>query len=161
MKKVIYLTVLCCSMFTASFGQTFDLSSTAFEVGDKYMPEPKIWFYYARDEIQDSSYIILDKIAAFLIENKSVVVEVGQHTDWVNPKYSIRYTDKRAKSIVTYLIGKGISKERLIPKGYGDSKMLIPKVKIDQLTNEEEKQKARMVNRRTEFVILSTNYNGK
>jgi len=87
-----------------------------------------------------------------------LVLEVGQHSDWVNPKYSVRLTQKRAQSIVDYLISKGVSKYRLVAKGYGDSKMIIPTEKIDKLTKDIEKEKARAVNRRTEFVILSKDY---
>ena len=54
----------------------------------------------------------------------------------------MRLSQERAKSCVDYLISKGIAKERLLPQGYGETKLLIPKA-----TTEEEHQK----NRRTAF----------
>ncbi len=85
-------------------------------------------------------------------------------------------SQKRAQSVVDYLISKGIASDRLQAKGYGESqpKEVDEKVKADhdfldleevlteefinQLTSPDLQEKAHQVNRRTEFRVLSTDY---
>jgi outer membrane protein OmpA-like peptidoglycan-associated protein len=69
---------------------------------------------------------------------------------------SRRLSLSRAQSIVDYLIGKGISADRLKAVGYGAVKVLVSDNEIDKLKTPEEKELAHAKNRRTEFKILKT-----
>jgi len=87
----------------------------------------------------------LEIVYQLLVDNPNIYVEISGHTDnvgsaAVNNKLSL----ERAKSVVDYLIQKGIAKERLTSVGYGFDKPIAPN------TTEEGRQK----NRRTEFKII-------
>jgi outer membrane protein OmpA-like peptidoglycan-associated protein len=72
-------------------------------------------------------------------------IELGSHTDSKgSDEYNMRLSENRSKSVVDYLISKGISSSRLVAKGYGETKP------IDTNDTEEGRQN----NRRTEFKIL-------
>lgn len=104
--------------------------------------------YYDLDkfDIRPDAAIELDKIVQILKDNPQLKVELGSHTDTRSSDYyNLRLSQKRAESAVNYLNIKGISKERLTAKGYGETELIIQKAK-----NEEEHQ----INRRTEFKIL-------
>jgi outer membrane protein OmpA-like peptidoglycan-associated protein len=77
--------------------------------------------------------------------NKLVKIQISGHTDNTGDKQrNILLSNNRAKAVTEYLISKGIDKDRLSFKGYGDSKPVVP--------NDSEAHKA--MNRRTEFMIL-------
>jgi len=66
-----------------------------------------------------------------LNNNPNIVIELGSHTDFrSDDKYNLELSQKRAQSVVNYLIEKGIEPERLVAKGYGETK---PKV-VDKKT---------------------------
>jgi len=95
--------------------------------------------------LKDQSKVELQKLIEFMLHNKEVKIQISGHTDNTGDKQkNITLSDNRAKSVTEYLIAKGIAKERLTYKGYGDSKPLVP--------NDSETHKA--MNRRTEFMIL-------
>lgn len=95
--------------------------------------------------------IELDKLIYFMYTNPEVIIEAGSHTDCIGTKSSnLRLSNKRAKVIRDYVISKGISKERIIGKGYGESR---PLNKCD--CNENNcSEKDYSTNRRTEFRIV-------
>ena len=100
--------------------------------------------------LRPSSKERLDSLVEFLDLNNNLVVEINSHTDVRgNDMYNMRLSEARAKSVVDYLIQNGIEKERLVPKGYGETMPLV----IDAKT-EEEHQK----NRRTTFRMLSQDF---
>ncbi len=104
-----------------------------------------IFFETGKADIKEESTPTLTKLLAFLEEIPSAVVEISGHTDNVgNPEANRVLSEQRAKSVVDYLIAKGIQKERLIAVGYGDVKP------IDDNLGEE----GRTNNRRTEFKVL-------
>ena len=73
-------------------------------------------------------------------------IEISSHTDSKGANdYNFKLSDNRAKSVVDYLISKGISSARLVYKGYGEEKPIS--------TNDTDE--GRQLNRRTEFKILS------
>ena len=75
--------------------------------------------------IDKKSIAVLDDLYSFLVQNPTVKIEVGGHTNNVpSADYCDILSTKRAKSIVEYLIQKGIAKERLTYKGYGKMKPL-------------------------------------
>ena len=119
----------------------------------------------------------LDEMIKMLNDNPNVTIELGAHTDRKgSEQYNERLAQRRAQSVVDYLIAGGIDKERLEAKGYGKS---VPKVinkklaksfdflnEGDVLTEEfiltltpEQQEMADQINRRTEFKVLRTTYN--
>jgi outer membrane protein OmpA-like peptidoglycan-associated protein len=137
----------------AGIAQTFNLESKRFNVGDVYQPTPIIMFELGRSEILENSFIQLDSIAALLILHDSLSIEIGNHSDKIDPRRSSSYSQKRAESIVNYLIDKGIDPNRLSAIGYGVSRPIVAERTIVDMDSEEEKQKAWMRNYRAEFVI--------
>jgi outer membrane protein OmpA-like peptidoglycan-associated protein len=95
--------------------------------------------------LRDESRVELQKLIEFLNFNKLVKIQISGHTDNTGDKQrNILLSNNRAKAVTEYLISKGIDKDRLSFKGYGDSKPVVP--------NDSEAHKA--MNRRTEFMIL-------
>ncbi len=105
-----------------------------------------IYFDFNKATIRKESYPVLDSIYRFLAENPTIVVEVAGHADERGGyEYNIRLTQARANAVVDYLVKKGISPNRLIPKGYGWTQPVIKGAKT-----EREHQ----LNRRVEFRII-------
>ena len=120
----------------------------------------------------------LDSLASILRENPTIVVELGSHTDRKgSDDYNMRLSERRAMSVIDYLVSAGINQERLTHKGYGKSTpktvtrriaetypqlhegdVLTPDY-IDRLANDTDRDIADQINRRTEFKVLSTDYN--
>ena len=111
-----------------------------------------------------------------LNENPNVTIELSAHTDYKgSDQYNERLSQRRAESVVGYLIDHGIAADRLTPKGYGESKPKTIKRKVaeryaflkagDVLTEdfitklpEEQQEQCNQLNRRTEFTVLRTTY---
>lgn len=107
--------------------------------------------YYDLDkwEIRPDAAKELDKLVKVLNDNPNIHVELSSHTDSrAGDKYNMVLSDKRAKATVDYLIARGISKDRLTWKGYGESR-LVNKCTNKVTCTEEEHQ----ANRRTEFKV--------
>lgn len=104
---------------------------------------PGIEYDYDKATLRPASKKILDELYDFLVLNNNLSVEISSHTDERgSDSYNLKLSQERAKSVVDYLIEKGIAKDRLVAQGYGETKLLIPKAQT-----EEEHQK----NRRTAF----------
>lgn len=104
-----------------------------------------VFFETASFELEKKSEVELDKLVEFLIENATMKIEIGGHTDDVGDDESNRLlSDNRAKAVEGYLISNGIDASRLKHKGYGETQPIAD--------NESEEGKAQ--NRRTEFKIL-------
>jgi len=95
----------------------------------------------------EDSYPVLDEVYDFLMLNRDLVVEIGGHTNTIPAhEYCDRLSTERAKSVVDYLIRKGVAAERLEYKGYGKREPLIY----------DKKSKAnRLKNQRVEIKVLS------
>jgi peptidoglycan-associated lipoprotein len=109
--------------------------------------------YYDLDKynIRPDAAVELDKIVKLMKEYPNMVLELGSHTDSrANDQYNITLSQNRAKSAVAYLVKRGISKDRLTWKGYGETK-LVNGCFNDVKCTEDEHQK----NRRTTFKVLS------
>lgn len=107
-----------------------------------------IYYETAKAELKPESKASLDKeLVKLLQDNPQLIIEIGSHTDDVGSnEYNQKLSQQRAESVVNYLIGKGIPKERMLARGYGESKPIAPN------TTPEGRQK----NRRTEFKIIGT-----
>lgn len=155
---IVHIVLLVLTHSGVAFGKTVSLNDTSFVVGDK-LPVFPIIYVYDKPDLLPSSFPFLDSIAAFLMRNPNICLEVGGHTDLADlEKYSRCFTLKRAESVVAFLVGRGIERERLLPKGYSDSEILISPEQIEKLPTKEEKEKAHLLNRRTEFKIIRTDY---
>jgi peptidoglycan-associated lipoprotein len=144
---------------------------------DKPIELPNIFYDFNKYDLRPESMVSLDKLVETLTDNPNVTIELMSHTDSRDTEeYNQDLSQKRAQSVVQYLIEKGIAPERLSPRGYGESS---PKVVdtsiagqyrflsegsvlseqfINSLANEEQKEIAHQINRRTEFRVLRTDY---
>jgi len=121
--------------------------------------------------------VSLDNLVETLNDNPNVTIELMSHTDSRGtPADNMELSQKRAQSVVDYLISKGIAADRLQARGYGESQPKVVDEKviaqydflelddvlseafINQLESPELQEKAHQVNRRTEFRVLSTEY---
>jgi outer membrane protein OmpA-like peptidoglycan-associated protein len=103
-----------------------------------------IEFKYASDELLASSLKSLDEVAIILLENTELTLTIEAHADnRGRPERNMMWSDRRAESVANYFIGKGISKDRLRWKGFGDTRPVAD--------NETEEGRAR--NRRVEMKI--------
>jgi len=92
---------------------------------DNILKIDNIYFDFDKATIRPESYVILDNIVNFLKENAEARIELSAHTDAAgNDKYNLKLSDDRAKSCYNYLVTKGIAASRLVPKGYGETKLL-------------------------------------
>jgi peptidoglycan-associated lipoprotein len=110
-----------------------------------------IYFEYNMADIRTDAAKELDKLVELLNDNPEIKIEMGSHTDSVASEvYNIELSQRRAESTVSYLIRKGIATERLVAKGYGESKPIARNTNPDGTDNPDGRQR----NRRTEFKIL-------
>ena len=104
----------------------------------------------------------LDFLYTTLTDNPNIVIELQAHTDCRgSDKYNKKLSQRRAQSCVDYLISKGIPKERMVPVGYGEDRPRMEGLEcgsIDRLSTKEEQEAAHQKNRRTQFIVLSTDY---
>ena len=144
---------------------------------DKPIELPNIFYDFGKWDLRPESMVSLDKLVETLNDNPNITIELMSHTDSRDTEeYNQDLSQKRAQSVVQYLIEKGIEAERLSARGYGESG---PKVVdallseqytflksgtslteqyINTLSGEEQKEIAHQVNRRTEFRVLRTDY---
>lgn len=132
-------------------------------------------------DLRPESMVSLDKLVETLNNNPNIVIELGSHTDFrSDDKYNIDLSQKRAQSVVNYLIEKGIESDRLIAKGYGETtpkkvdkkfaerypgflvvdEILTEKF-IKALSTVEEQEVCHQANRRTEFKVIREDYVSK
>ena len=135
-----------------------------------------IFYDFDKAVLRDESKLALDSMVILLKEHPNIVVEMASHTDRVgSDKYNQGLSQRRAQSVVDYLIENGIPKERLKPTGYGKSRPKTVTKRIHAqypqfeegvtLTEEfikglskEDREAADQINRRTEFTVLDTTY---
>jgi outer membrane protein OmpA-like peptidoglycan-associated protein len=110
-----------------------------------------IYYNFNRAEIREDAAKELDKLVQLLIDNPEIKIELGSHTDSVDSEsFNILLSQRRAESAVQYIVQNGIAPDRLVAKGYGESKPIARNTNPDGTDNPVGRQK----NRRTEFKIL-------
>ena len=135
-----------------------------------------IFYDFDKATLRPESATALDELVKLLNENPNVTIELSAHTDYKgSDQYNERLSQRRAESVVNYLIEHGIAADRLTPKGYGEGKPKTIKKKVaeryaflkagDVLTEdfiaklpEEQQEQCNQLNRRTEFTVLRTTY---
>ena len=135
-----------------------------------------IFYDFDKAVLRDESKLALDSMVMLLKEHPNIVIEMASHTDRVGTaKYNQGLSQRRAQSVVDYLIANGIPRERLKPAGYGESR---PKTVTKRIHNQypqfeegvtlteefikglskEDQAAADQINRRTEFQVIDTDY---
>ncbi|NLV53001.1 MAG: OmpA family protein [Bacteroidales bacterium] len=142
-----------------------------------------IFYEFDKADLTPESTEALDRLVVMMNENANITIELSAHCDYRgNDSYNQRLSQRRAESVVRYLIQHGVAKDRLTAVGYGESRPKIiskklaetlltgdPKVEVqenDTLTEayildvkDEKKQEVlNALNRRTEFRVLRTTY---
>jgi peptidoglycan-associated lipoprotein len=134
-------------------------------------------YAFGSADLQPESIVALDTLIELLQANPTITIELMAHTDHVgSEQFNFELSQRRAQSVVNYLIEKGISAQRLVAKGYGETwpKTVTREIAAqydflnrgDELTEafilklptEEQRQIAQGINRRTEFRVLRTDY---
>jgi outer membrane protein OmpA-like peptidoglycan-associated protein len=106
-----------------------------------------IYFEYDKSNITAQGANELDKLVKVMKENPTMVIFVKSHTDSKGKSsYNLKLSEQRAQSTVQYLLSKGVTKDRISGKGYGNTEL---KIKCTSCTEEEDTQ-----NRRSEFLIV-------
>lgn len=104
-----------------------------------------IFFDSGKHDLLSESFAELDKLNDLLKSNKNIKIEIAGHTDAVGSDVdNMELSKNRANAVSKYLVTKGVSADRIVSKGYGETKF------ISNNTTEEGKK----LNRRVEFVIL-------
>ena len=139
-----------------------------------------IYYAFGKWDLLPESVAALDSLSALLVLNPTTVIELMAHSDCRgDDKTNSEISQKRAQSVVTYLIAKGIQSGRLVAKGYGETapKTVTKKIAkeypflkqgreltcsfIESLADEKQKEICHQINRRTEFRVLSSDYHEK
>lgn len=95
-----------------------------FTVGDKFVLE-NIYYDFDKHNIRADAALILDKLVATMRDNPSLKIELSSHTDSRGThRYNEALSQRRAQSAVEYLVSRGISRDRLVAKGYGETRLV-------------------------------------
>lgn len=144
---------------------------------DKPVELPNILYDFGKFDLRPESMVSLDKLVETLDDNPNVTIELMSHTDSRDTEeYNQNLSQQRAQVVVDYLIQNGVAADRLTAVGYGESTPKVvdavvaqetPFLKegtelteqlINSLPNDEQKEIAHQINRRTEFRVLRTDY---
>lgn len=136
-----------------------------------------IFYEFGKWDLTPASEKALQELVQVLKDNPNITIELSSHTDYVGDnQFNKILSEKRAQSVVDYLIKHGIEKERLTAVGYGEEQPVVvdenlvqkyPFLKLGQPLTEsyiltltpEQQEIANQINRRTEFKVLKTTYN--
>ncbi|MBR5469882.1 MAG: OmpA family protein [Paludibacteraceae bacterium] len=155
-----------------SFKHEFELVSIS-----KPIQIDNIFYEFGKWNLTASSEKALEGLVKLLNDNPNITIEIASHTDMKgNEEFNMNLSEKRAQSVVDFLVRSGIESERLTAKGYGKSKpMEVSKQlakkyrflkeghlldeKYCELFTQEQKDIIDQINRRTEFKVIKTTYN--
>jgi outer membrane protein OmpA-like peptidoglycan-associated protein/tetratricopeptide (TPR) repeat protein len=150
----------CLELFTLTYTPT-EIVKIDTPVVPLLKEEPKVeavivmenvYYDFNKSSLQQESFSALDRLVASLNQYPTLVIEIRAHTDSKgDDKYNVDLSEARAKTVVDYLISKGIDKNRLQSKGYGATIPVAPNKHEDGSDDPDGRQK----NRRTEFKVLS------
>lgn len=111
---------------------------------------PNILYDFNKATLQAVSFPVLDSLATLLIGNPGAVIEIRSHTDDIgSASYNLELSNRRAHSVVDYLISRGVQEAQLQSKGYGETLPIEP-----NRINGKDNPAGRAKNRRTEFKVL-------
>lgn len=125
---------------------------------DKPIKLPEVLFELAKWDLLPQSKDSLNFLYDIMIDNPTIIIELSAHTDSRDTdERNQKLSQNRAQSCVDYLVSKGIPRERMTAKGYGERRLKISDAEIAKLPA-NEKEAAHQQNRRVEFEVLSDNY---
>ena len=123
---------------------TKDISLKPIEKGTRVVLN-NIFFETGKADLKPESYLELAKAIDLMNDNKSMVIEIGGHTDNVgSDEANMKLSHARAKSVRDFMVNSEIASERMLSKGYGETEPVAS----------NDTPEGRQANRRTEFVIL-------
>lgn len=135
-----------------------------------------VFYEFGKWDLTPESETSLNQLVKLLNDNPNITIELAAHTDMKGDSITNqRLSEKRAQSVVNYLIANGIEAERLTPVGYGKTKPVVADQVLTKryafipteqaLTpefimtlTEEQQEICNQINRRTEFKVLKTTY---
>lgn len=104
-----------------------------------------VFFDFDKWDLRPESYIELERVVNLLNDNPAIEIEMSAHTDSRgSDEYNFKLSDERARSVMQYILSKGIAPSRIISKGYGETMPVVP----------NDTDENRQLNRRVEFKIL-------
>jgi peptidoglycan-associated lipoprotein len=146
-------------------------------IPDKPVVLPDILYDLAKWDLKPQYQDSLQGLIKTLDENETIIIELASHTDSRGTDESNDVlSQKRAESVVNYLIERGIDPDRLVAKGYGErvprrlakdvikdgfsfkAGTLLSQTSIDSLTTKPAQEAAYSLNRRSEFRIISKDF---
>ena len=114
-----------------------------------------VFFDLGKSTLRPESFMELNKLYDFLVNNPTLSIEIGGHTDTRgDDKDNLKLSNDRAKAVYDYVIAKGIVAKRISYKGYGETKPVITDSEISKRSTEQEREAAHQSNRRTEYKII-------
>ncbi len=135
-----------------------------------------IFYEFDKATLTEASTKSLDSLVIMMNENPNITIELAAHCDYRgNDEYNKRLSQRRAESVVRYLVAHGIKADRLTAVGYGEERPKVVRRRLadtysfltegDTLTEQfilslkpEEQEICNAINRRTEFKVLRTTY---
>jgi outer membrane protein OmpA-like peptidoglycan-associated protein len=121
-----------------------DLYLVPIEVG-QVVRLNNVFFDFDKWDLRAESHLELNRVVKLLEENPSIVIEMSAHTDsYGTDEYNFKLSDNRARSVMEYILSKGISPNRISSKGYGETMHVAP----------NDTPENRQLNRRVQFTIL-------
>ncbi|MFO7868833.1 MAG: OmpA family protein [Bacteroidales bacterium] len=131
---------------SSASGYNLDFNLIQIEKGKEYTIK-NIYYDLDKYSLRLESITELDKVADILTNNPDIYIQINSHTDTrANDEYNRILSQKRAKSVVDYLVSQGIDTSRLSWQGWGETKLAVPNA---QTENEHQ------ANRRTTFSIVN------
>jgi OOP family OmpA-OmpF porin len=104
-----------------------------------------VFFDFDKWDLRPESFVELDRVVKLMTENPALEIEMSAHTDARgSDDYNFKLSDNRARSVMEYILSKGIAANRITSHGYGESKPVA--------TNDTDE--GRQLNRRVEFTIM-------
>lgn len=142
----------------------------------KPMEVPNIFYESGKWDLNEESKKATDELGKLLDDNPNITIEIGAHTDMIgDPEANMNLSKRRAQSVVNYLLQQGYDSERIVARGFGQSRPVVVSEEIAReipeftvgselspdfimLLPRNLQDKANQINRRTELKILSSNY---
>ncbi|MEP6711646.1 MAG: OmpA family protein [Ferruginibacter sp.] len=127
-----------------------DLYLVPIEVGQVFRLN-NVFFDFDKYNLRPESFVELDRVVNFLNDYPNIEIEMSAHTDSKGADdYNMTLSDNRARSVMEYILSKGIAPSRIMSHGYGETKPVSTNTNADGSDNPEGRQ----LNRRVEFTIL-------
>lgn len=182
---VKYVLLATCEGFM-NYRQELEIDSSEVSTCDTlFFPLPSltspvlvrnVFYEFDSATLTDNSKEALDNLTRLLQENPNITIELSSHCDYRgNELYNRKLSQRRAESVVDYLIKQGINPQRLSAVGYGKLRPKVVTKRLaevydflhegDTLTEQYilklkpiEQDTCNALNRRTEFRVLRTTY---